>query len=70
MKTYWEVQVQFHAFFTSALDGGEWSAPRPDRFTSKEGAPGTHWKGGRVSPRAVLDAPIGNRTLEPQSSSP
>jgi hypothetical protein len=34
-------------FFTSALDGGEWSASRPSRFT-----PGTHWKGGWVGSRA------------------
>jgi hypothetical protein len=28
---------------TSALDGGEWSASRPGRFTPRERAPGTHW---------------------------
>jgi hypothetical protein len=33
MKTYWGVEVQLHAFLTSALDGGEWSASRPGRFT-------------------------------------
>jgi hypothetical protein len=27
----------------SALDGGEWSASRPGRFTPRERAPGTHW---------------------------
>jgi hypothetical protein len=37
-------------FFASALDGGEWSASRPDRFT-----PGTHWGVGWVSPRLGLD---------------
>jgi len=26
---------------TSALDGGEWSASRPGRFTPRERAPGT-----------------------------
>jgi len=26
MKTYWGVEVQFHAFLTSELDGGKWSA--------------------------------------------
>jgi len=41
---------------TSALDGGEWSASRPGRFTLKERAPGIHWIGGWVGPRAVLDA--------------
>jgi len=41
---------------TSALDGGEWSASRPSRFTPRERAPSTHWIGGWVGPRAVLDA--------------
>jgi hypothetical protein len=36
---------------TSALDGGEWSASRPGRFTLKERAPGTHWIGGWVGPQ-------------------
>jgi hypothetical protein len=43
---------------TSALDGGEWSASRPCRFTPRERAPGYHWKGGWVDPRAVLDAVV------------
>jgi len=34
---------------TSALDGGEWSALCPGRFTPKERAPGTHWIGGWVA---------------------
>jgi hypothetical protein len=34
-------------FFTSALDGGEWSASRPGRYT--------HWIRGWVGPRAGLD---------------
>jgi hypothetical protein len=42
-------------FLTSALDGGEWSASHPGRFTSWERAPGTHWTGGWVGPRAGLD---------------
>jgi hypothetical protein len=61
-----------------ALDGGEWSASCPGRFTPREIAPGTHWIGGWVGSRAVLDtavkkkfpAPAGNQTLEPRSSSP
>jgi hypothetical protein len=41
---------------TSALTGGEWSGSRrPGRFTPRERAPGTHWIGGWVGPRAVLD---------------
>jgi hypothetical protein len=43
---------------TSALDGGEWSASRPDRFTPRERSPGTHWIGGWVGPRTVLDAVV------------
>jgi hypothetical protein len=30
------VEVYLHIFLTSALDWGEWSASRPDRFTSGE----------------------------------
>jgi hypothetical protein len=45
-------------FATSALDGGEWSALRPGRFTPKERAPGIHWIGGWVGSRAVLDAVV------------
>jgi hypothetical protein len=41
---------------TSALDRGVWSASRPDRFTSGERATDIHWIGGRVGPRAGLDA--------------
>jgi hypothetical protein len=40
---------------TSALDGGEWSASRPGRFIPREKAPGTHWVGGWVGPKAILD---------------
>jgi hypothetical protein len=43
-------------FLTSELDGGEWPASCPSRFTPGERVPGTHWTGGWVSPRAGLDA--------------
>jgi hypothetical protein len=43
-------------FLTSALDGGEWSASRPGRFTPGEIVPGTHWIGGWAGPGAGLDA--------------
>jgi hypothetical protein len=55
MKTYGGVDVYIHVFLTSALFGGEWSASCPDRFTSEEKAPGTHWIGGWLEPRAGLD---------------
>jgi hypothetical protein len=47
--------VEIHIFLTSALVGGEWSASRPCRFTPEERAPGTHWIGGWVGPRAGLE---------------
>jgi len=33
MKTYWGVEIQFHAFLTSALVESESSAAHPGRFT-------------------------------------
>jgi len=46
MKTYWGMEVQFHAFLTSALDGVERWASRPGLFTPRERAPGTPLLGG------------------------
>jgi hypothetical protein len=57
-------------FFISALDGSEWSVSRPERFTSRERAPGTHWIGGwgggqshsgRVCEEKITHPPAGNR---------
>jgi hypothetical protein len=47
MKAYWEVKV--HSLI-SALDGGEWSASRPGRFTPRESS----W----VGPREILDVVV------------
>jgi hypothetical protein len=58
MRAYWEWRYSSSHSLTSALDGGEWSASRPGRFTPRERAPGTHWIGGWVGPRAVLDAVV------------
>jgi hypothetical protein len=55
MKTYGVMNVWIHIFLTSALVGGKWSASRSGRFTPGERAPDTHWIGGWVGPRAVLD---------------
>jgi hypothetical protein len=63
------VEVQLHAFLTSALDGGEWSTSRPDRFTPGERAPGTHWIGGWVGSRAVLDAVVKRKIPSPRRES-
>jgi hypothetical protein len=55
MKAYGGVNVEIHIFLTSVPAGGEWSASRPDRLPPGEKAPGTHWIGGWVDPRAGLD---------------
>jgi hypothetical protein len=47
-------------FFTSAIDGGEWSASRPDPFTLEERAGSTHWIGDWVGPSVCLDATDNN----------
>jgi hypothetical protein len=54
----WEWMYSSTHSFTSVLDGGEWSASRPGRFTPRERAPGTHWIGGWVGPRDILDAVV------------
>jgi hypothetical protein len=54
---------------TSALDGGERSASRPGRFTPRETAPGTHWIGGWVCPRAVLDTVVKRKIPSPRRES-
>jgi hypothetical protein len=54
---------------TSALDGGEWSASRASCFTPREKAPGTHWIGGWVGPRAVLDLVVKRKIPSPHCES-
>jgi hypothetical protein len=39
MKTWWGIEAHLHAFLTSVLDGGDWSASRPGRFTHEERVP-------------------------------
>jgi hypothetical protein len=50
----------------SELDGGEWSASRPDSFTPTERALGTYWIGGWVGSRAVLDAAVKRKITNPR----
>jgi hypothetical protein len=45
--------------------GGEWSASRLGRFTPGERAPSTHWIGGWVGPRAVLDMVVKRKIPSP-----
>jgi hypothetical protein len=54
-----------HVFLTSALCGGKLSASRPDRFTLRERAPGTHWTGGWMGPRGGVDD-VEKRKILPQ----
>jgi hypothetical protein len=55
MMTYVTVVVQFHAFLTSALDGGKLLASRPGRFSPQgDSHTGTHWMEGWVGPREGL----------------
>jgi hypothetical protein len=69
MKAYGGVDVYRHAFLTSALDGGEWSASRLGRFTPRERAHGTHWVGGWVGPKTVLDAMVKRKIPRPRRES-
>jgi hypothetical protein len=53
---YGGVEVQAHHFFTSELDGGEWSDSHLCRCTTEDRAPGTHWIGDRARLTACLAA--------------
>jgi hypothetical protein len=53
----------------SALDGGKWSASRPCRFTPRERAPGTHWIGGWMGPRAVSNVVVKRKIPSPSRES-
>jgi hypothetical protein len=65
MKEYGGVKIYIHAFLTSALDRGEWSATRACRFT-----PGTDWIGCWVGARAVLDDVEKRKILHCRESNP
>jgi hypothetical protein len=54
---------------TSALVGGERSASRLGRFTSRERALGTYWMVGRVGPSAVLDTAVKREIPNPRRES-
>jgi hypothetical protein len=48
---------------TSALGGGKWSASHLAHFTPRERAPGAHWIGGWVGPRAILDVVVKRKNV-------
>jgi hypothetical protein len=54
MKMYWGSGGIAQASLMSALDGGEWSASSPGRFTPGERTPGNLWVGGWLGPRGGL----------------
>jgi hypothetical protein len=56
--------------FKKKLDGGEWSASCPGRFTPRERAPDTHWIGGGLGPRIVLDGVMRQIPSSPEESNP
>jgi hypothetical protein len=65
-----ERRYSSYSFWTSALDGGEWSASRPGRaFTPGESTPGTHSTGGWVGLRAGLDTEVRGKILCPRRGS-
>jgi hypothetical protein len=59
------VELCIHAFLTSALDGGEWSALRLSHFTPRERPSDTHVVGGWVGPRAGLDVVLKRKIPSP-----
>jgi len=56
-------------YLNSALYGGGWSDLRPGRFTTRERANCTHWIGGWVGPRAVLDVVVKRKIPSPRRES-
>jgi hypothetical protein len=65
MKTYWGSGGIAPRILTLALNGGEWSASRFGRFTPRERTLATHWIGGWVGFRAVLDTVVKRKIPNP-----
>jgi hypothetical protein len=53
---YGEMKIIALLFFTSVIDGGEWSASCPCCFIPRKSAPNSHCIGGWVGLRAGLEA--------------
>jgi hypothetical protein len=58
MKAHWGSGGTAPRVLDLSTSGSEWSASLPGCFTPRERAPGTHWVGGWVGPRAVLDIQV------------
>jgi hypothetical protein len=68
MKTYWGSG----GIAPRSLDlgtGWRWVVSRSGRFTPRELSPGTHWIGGWLGPRAVLDAVVKRKIPNPRRES-
>jgi hypothetical protein len=64
MKAYWGVEVQLHAFLTSALEGGDGQLHAPAALPPGKEPPSTHWIWGWVGTRAGLDTKV-RRKIHP-----
>jgi hypothetical protein len=65
IEVYWGMEVQLHTFVDL---GTRWRwvvSFTPGRFTTRERTPGTHWTGGWVGPRIVLDAVVKRKIPSP-----
>jgi hypothetical protein len=62
MKVYWESGGTAPLILEVGTRRSEWSTSGPDRFTSRERIPGTHWIRSSVGPRAGLDAVLKKNT--------
>jgi hypothetical protein len=69
MKAYWGSECIALRILDLALDGDEWSASRSYHFIPRERAPGTHWIGGWLGPRAGLDVVVRRKVPSPYRES-
>jgi hypothetical protein len=67
MKTHWGIGGIPPRILD--LDGDEWSASHPGRFTVTEKAPGTHWIGDWVGRKSVLDTVVEGKIPSPRRES-
>jgi hypothetical protein len=55
-KAYGRMEIQFHTFLITALDGSEWLASWRGYLTARERALSMHCIGDLMGPRGGLDA--------------
>ena len=58
VRLYGGVEVRLQLYLTSAIDGGEWSVPRPRRCSPWERAPETRLRGGPRNGLYLLTYPM------------